>query len=98
MVPTELQTRLEGEVLEVEFEALQPHVAREAVLWVQDDLPLVKAAMAVSLDAIDDVKDWMARGLLTKLGPERTRSWDSQRRFRFLIVQPFVLVQAVPAD
>ena len=96
MKPTELQQRLEAETMEVEFDALRPHVARDAVIWVDPTLPLVKVAMAVSLDATDDVKAWMTSGQVKKMGAEHTQSLRPQARFRFLIVQPFVLVQPLP--
>ena len=90
--PTELQQRLEAEVMEVEFDALRPHVARDAVVWIAPDLPLVKAAMAVSLDATDDLKAWMASGQVVKLTAGDSIRY-AQDRFRFVIVQPFVLIQ-----
>jgi hypothetical protein len=97
MKPTELQTRLEGERLEVEWDALRPHLARGALLRVGPGLPLVKAAMAVSLDLAHDVKGWLEDGQLQRLSEADTAGWSDDARFAFLIVQPFVLIQAIEA-
>ncbi len=93
MRPTELQQRLEAEVMEVEFDAIAPHVGRDAVFLVSRDLPLVKVALAVSLDLADDVKGWLEAGAIERLDAPATEAWSPQERFRFLIVQPFVLIQ-----
>ena len=90
---TELQARLEGEVMEVEWDALLPHVQRDAVILIHPDVPLVKAAMAVGLDLKDDVAAWMAEAKISRIGSSEAVPWGQDERFRFLIVQPFVLVQ-----
>ncbi|MEL7368498.1 MAG: DUF2288 family protein [Myxococcota bacterium] len=97
MQPTELQTRLESELMDVEFDAIIPHVEREAVVWVSPEIPLVMAAMAVSLDATAEVQRWLTEGQLKKLTREQTQDWAKTERFSFLIVQPFVLIQPAPA-
>ena len=58
MERTELQARLEAEVMEVEWDALVPHHARGALVHVAPELPLVKVAMAVSLDFADAAAPW----------------------------------------
>ncbi|MCA9551388.1 MAG: DUF2288 family protein [Myxococcales bacterium] len=93
MERTELQARLEAEVMEVEWDALVPHHARGALVHVAPELPLVKVAMAVSLDFADDVQGWMATGAVMKVTEEMVEGWSEGARFRFLIVQPFVLIQ-----
>lgn len=98
MKPTELQSRLESEVLEVEWDALEPHYVREALIYVSPEVPLVKVAMAVSLDFAEDVKRWMQDGAVRKVTEELAAGWAEDARFRFLIVQPFVLAQPVVAD
>ena len=98
MEPTDLQRRLEGEVMEVEFDALHPHVERGAVFRVHTDVPLVMAALAVSLDLADDVARWLSQGALTKLTVDTSRDYDSAQRFRFIIVQPYVLIQPITTD
>lgn len=93
MERTELQARLEAEVMEVEWDALVPHHARGALVRVAPELPLVKVAMAVSLDFADDVESWMATGAVATVTAEMVEGWSERARFRFLIVQPFVLIQ-----
>ena len=93
MQPTELQTRLENELMDVEFEAIAPHVARDAVVLIQPEVPLVKVAMAISLDLAADVEAWLKDGTLRKITVRDTEGWSGNEKFRFLIVQPFVLIQ-----
>lgn len=95
MEPTELQTRIEGEVLEVEWDALRPHAEREAVVLIGPEVPLVKAAMAVTLDLKDDVAKWMSDGHIAKISAADAADWPNDERYRFVIVQPFVLVQRI---
>ncbi len=95
MTKTEMQERLEAEIMEVEWDALLPHYARGAVVRIAEDLPLVKVAMAFGLDLKDDVTAWMAEGKVTKPTDEDAKAWRANDRFRFLIVQPFVLVQRI---
>lgn len=95
MKPTELQTRLESERLEVEWDALRPHLARGGLVLVASGLPLVKAALAVSLDLAPDVRGWLQDGQLRRLSEADTADWSDDARFAFLIVQPFVLIQRV---
>lgn len=97
MQPTELQLRLEADVMEVEWDALLPHHARNALVLVTPEVPLVKAAMAVNLDLADDVKAWMTSGAIIKVTDDLAQSWQKDMRFRFLIVQPFVLIQPIEA-
>jgi hypothetical protein len=95
MKPTELQARLEAEVMEVEWEALKPHQARDALIYVSPAVPLVKVAMAVHLDFAADVQAWMADGAVSKVREDLAAAWQDDLRFRFLIVQPFVLIQPI---
>lgn len=95
MQPTELQRHLESEVLEVEWSALKPHVERDALVLVGPNVPLVKAALAVALDAKDDVANWLSSGDLSKVDANQDVAWGEDDMFRFLIVQPFVLAQRV---
>ena len=81
--------------MDVELDALRPHVERAAVFCVRTDVPLVKVALAVSLDLADDVKTWIASGEMQRLTIEAFDALAPCTRFRFVIVQPFVLIQAL---
>lgn len=81
--------------MEVEWDALRPHHEREALILVEAGLPLVKVAMAVSLDFADDVKGWMEAGAVKKVTEAVAASFSDDQQFRFLIVQPFVLAQPI---
>lgn len=93
MEHSELQSRLESEVMEVEWDALAPHFARGALVLVDPELPIVMVAMAVGLDLADDVKGWMASGQVKPVDDQIAAGFSQDDKFRFLIVQPFVLAQ-----
>ncbi|MCB9649401.1 MAG: DUF2288 family protein [Deltaproteobacteria bacterium] len=94
MERTELQARLEAEVMEVEWDALVPHHARGALVHVAPELPLVKVAMAVSLDFADDVQGWMATGAVMKVTEEMVEGWSEGP----LPVPDRAALRADPAD
>ena len=95
---TELQQRLEAEVASVDWEARAPHHARGALLWVSESVPLIMAAMAVALDAVDDVRGFLDRGEVAAVTDEQAKAWAAQPglQLTFVIVQPYVLVTEAP--
>ena len=90
----ELQTRLQSEIQAVPVDALESHHARGALFVVRADLPLVKAALGLALDAVDDVRGWLESGALGKVVDADLDVWRGEGDLRFLIVQPYVLVAA----
>ena len=89
-----LQRRFTDELDEVEWSALEDHHARGALFEVAPDLPLVKVAMAVALDLVDDVRGWLDAGDLRQVTDERAAALRVQSglQLTFLIVQPYVLI------
>jgi hypothetical protein len=89
--PTELNDLVD----EAEWDWLIPHAKRDAVVIVDNGLDLVEVGEAIAADNVPIVQRWIEEGQLIKPSPQQLSDWDGDRskRFRALIVQPFVLVQ-----
>ncbi|MFA5516001.1 MAG: DUF2288 family protein [Desulfuromonadales bacterium] len=85
---------------EVEWVWLRPHAERDAVILVDPQLNLAEAAARIAADDSGPVAHWIAEGLLGKPSGQHLAAWDanSTKRFRMQIVQPYVLIQEIPAD
>ncbi|MGH1396928.1 MAG: DUF2288 domain-containing protein [Trichormus sp.] len=80
---------------EAEWEWLIPHVQRDAVILVSQDLDLLDVGEAIANDNTSSVQQWIERQLITKPSVTQVGQWNSDRtkRFNTLILQPYVLVQ-----
>lgn len=90
---SDLKDRLEKEIQQVEWEQLKPHHEREALVMVSQELPLIEVALAFAEDNTESVKKWMSQNLVYKPSPSDTARHPSEKTFKFVIVQPFVLIQ-----
>ncbi|MCH2534540.1 MAG: DUF2288 domain-containing protein [Bdellovibrionales bacterium] len=89
----DLKEKLEKEIQQVEWEQLKPHQEREALVMVSQELPLVDVALAFAEDDTKNVKKWMSQNLVYKPSATEMSRHPSQKNFKFVIVQPFVLIQ-----
>ena len=82
-------------VSEIEWVWLRSHLERDAVIVVAPDLDLGAAAQRIAADDTGDVAAWIAAGRLSKPSSRQLADWnaDPAKRFRMLIVQPYVLIQ-----
>ncbi len=73
---------------------LTAHVERDGLVFVDPTLDLLDVAVALARDDEQSVTGWMTDGLLTKPTPEdiARHAADTEKRWTFAIVQPFVLV------
>jgi hypothetical protein len=96
---SDLRAELAAAVDQAEWEWLLPHVERDAVVMVVPALDLVEVGMAIVNDRTATVTAWIADSQLYKPSPAQQAAWqaDPRKRFTALIVQPYVLVQDVPA-
>jgi hypothetical protein len=88
---------------EAEWEWLMPHVQRDVVVMVDPGLDLLDVGVAIASDNTTAVQHWIGERLLSKPSPEQIvefagnsrsgRLCQRDRRFKALIVQPYVLVQ-----
>lgn len=90
-----LRADLEKLLDEAEWEWLMPHVQRDVVVVVDPGLDLLDVGVAIASDNTTSVQHWIGEQLLQKPSPEQIVEWagDRTRRFKALIVQPYVLVQ-----
>jgi hypothetical protein len=95
-----LRTRLTETMGQVMFDALVPHLERDAVIIVSGKLALIEAAIAVAQDEKELVEGWIASGTFRKPSPAERQRWKDQmgREWTAVVVQPFVLVQDPKTD
>jgi len=80
---------------EAEWEWLIPHVRRDAVVVVAEQMDLLDVGVAIASDNVTSVQQWIDQQLIYKPSATQLSDWNSDRnkRFNTLIVQPYVLVQ-----
>lgn len=80
---------------EAEWDWLKPHVQRDMVLVVHQNLDLLDVGVAIASDDVTSVQHWISEQLLHKPFPNELADWNNNqtKRFQALIVQPFILVQ-----
>ena len=91
----DLRGELAEMVDEAEWDWLMPHAQRDAIVLVTAGLDLAEVGVAIANDNVSAVEHWISEQLLYKPTPEQLADWagDRTRRFKALIVQPYVLVQ-----
>lgn len=94
----DLHAQLTEALDEAEWQWLQPHVERDVVILVSPSLDLVNVAEMIANDQVGVVQDWIAQHLIYKPAPALVEEWNQtpERRFKALIVQPYVLLQDIP--
>ena len=81
----------------VRWDWLKPHVQRDAVVIVNEQLDLADVGVAIASDQTQAVTRWINEQLITKPTAEQLAHWSSEnKQFTSLIVQPYVLVQDAP--
>jgi hypothetical protein len=79
---------------------LRPHLGRDAIIVIRPELDLSAAARAVAGDDAAAVRLWLDEGAVGKPSAAQLEEWEAApgRPFRFVIVQPYVLIQEVQAS
>ncbi|MDH6063147.1 DUF2288 domain-containing protein [Umezakia ovalisporum] len=92
---SDLRTELTANLDEAEWDWLIPHVQRDAVIVVSQDLNLIDVGVAIASDQVSSVQQWIDQQLMAKPSNTQLGNWNSDRykRFHTLIIQPYVLVQ-----
>ncbi|MHB8708636.1 MAG: DUF2288 domain-containing protein [Desulfuromonadales bacterium] len=93
----DLRTKLQEELDTVDWRALRTHLHRDSVILVAPELDLVEVACCVAKDRSTEVAGWIAAGQLGKPGVAELDTWEREldKKFRMLIVTPYVLIQTV---
>lgn len=94
---SDFRKQFERDLAEVGWKDLRIHLQRDAIILVAADLDLLEVAIAVAEDRKEQVADWISGAQLSKPTAEQVAAWEGalEKPFRMLIVQPFILVQAV---
>lgn len=87
-----------GDIEQIEWHWLRLHLERDAVIVAAPGLDLQEAAARIAADDRETVGRWIAAGELGKPTLEQIGAWNAEpaKRFRMIIVQPWVLIQVLP--
>ncbi len=93
----ELRAQLAESIDEAELDWLKPHIQKDTVIVVNDSLDLVEVGVAITTDNTIAVQQWVGEQLITKPSENDLAAWNAQpqQKFQAIIVQPYVLVQAI---
>lgn len=92
----DLHEKIKAEILIGLWNDLKVHcLERDAVILVAQDLDLVTAAEKVAVDDVKSVQSWIQSGRFHRPTVEQIEGWNElqKKAFRFVIVQPYVLIQ-----
>lgn len=85
-----MHTKDEIEVQEVEWAMLEPHAKRGALYLLDGDEDLEAVGIAIRDDDVARIRGLLENGALATRVPD---SVDAEARYRFVIVQPYVVAQ-----
>lgn len=97
----ELRTKIANEVDETSWAPLALHAKRDALFLVDRSLALVDVAYAIATNRGTVIALWIDAGLLRRPSAEERATLETEPeavRFRFAIVQPYVLAQRVDQE
>ena len=92
-----LREKLKSEVLATGVTELLPHFARGALLFVHPRVDLLDVAVAIARDDRQQIEGYLSEGTLSRATDDEARKLVEQPalRFQFVIVQPWVVAQAL---
>jgi len=93
----ELRAKLKSDIQATNAPELLPHHRRDALLMVRADVDILDAALAIAQDEAATVAALIDEGKLFKPSLAQLSDWcvDLELRFQFVILQPYVLAQAL---
>ncbi|MEM8614314.1 MAG: DUF2288 domain-containing protein [Cyanobacteria bacterium P01_H01_bin.105] len=94
----ELRQDLANMVGPIQWNWLKPHIARDAVVFVDPQLDLVEVGIALTNDNVQSVQRWIGEQLIMKPTKDQLQTWGvtgPSNPLQSLIVQPYVLVQEI---
>ena len=92
----ELSEKLKNEVDDASWEMLADHHERGAVFLISQDIDLLEAGVAFAQDDKVSVAGWLKDKKLLKVDNQMAKDYASsskEKKFQFLIIQPYVLIQ-----
>jgi hypothetical protein len=99
MAGQDLQAKLRSEILVADAKSLLPHHRRDALLVAELEVDLLAVAVAIASDAAEQVAELLSQKKLYKPTLAQLADWciDVDCRFQYVILQPYVLAQVLPA-
>lgn len=90
-----IKEELAGHIDEAEWEWLRAHLERGGLIVVAGDLDLAETGVVLAANQASTVQAWIQAGKLSKPSDEQIKTWDKLqgKRFKTLIISPFVLMQ-----
>jgi len=94
---SEMRASFKRDLGEVCWRELRIHLQRDSIILVSGELDLIETAVAVAEDDKSQVEQWISSGLIGKPEKDSLEQWEAELStpFNMLIVQPFILIQAV---
>jgi len=94
---SDINLQLKEEKAEVSWSDLIPHAQRDAIILVNENLDLIRVGEAIAKDESLLVQHWISEQLIRKPLQIELSNWNGQPETQFttIIVQPFVLIQAI---
>ncbi len=91
---SELRKKLETEIEECDWNLLDKNLERGAVILVNNEIDLIDASVAIAEDQTQTVANWLKHRQLINISMDDSDKYKD-KKFRFLIIQPYVLVQTL---
>ena len=73
-----LRIKFDDEIMEADWELLEPHHKRSALFVVDTKLDLLEVGIAVALDRVDSVKNSMNENLIRRPSEQELARWDKK--------------------
>jgi len=93
----ELEKKLRESLDEAEWAWIQNHATRGAVVIADHPLNLIEVGVEIAEDNTQAIENWIQTGKLSKPSTVQLETWnlDPSRKFRCLVLQPYVLIQEI---
>lgn len=97
MAKQEMREKLRSEIQAVDAATLLPHQRRDALLLLAAEADLLDVALAIAADDASIVGALVADGQVQRptLGEMADFCINTELRFQFVILQPYVLAQVI---
>ncbi|MBD2578785.1 DUF2288 family protein [Oscillatoria sp. FACHB-1406] len=91
----ELREEIAQSLDEAQWDWIMPHAKRDAAIVVSPELDLLDVGVAIANNEVSRVQDWIERQLIQKPSLDQLSEWNENpsKRFKAIIVQPYVAIQ-----
>jgi hypothetical protein len=93
--PEELRETLKAALDQAEWGWIENHALRDGVIVAAPEMDLIEVGLHIAQDDSKTVGAWVNSGKVFKPRPDQLETWrlDPQRKFKCLVLQPYVLIQ-----